>query len=324
MMRLHHVRPHGTPRQIGIVGIALLIVAAALAPNAIAGSGAAPVPFVQAISPVSVAPGGNSFTLTVTGANFVSASAVYWGSTQLATTFVSSTKLTAIVSAVMIETSGTGWITVVTPSNECNPGGGTSNVMYLPVVGTVASLTFVESKNSGANYAWGVLAADFNKEGMLDVVTANRGDGTVTVYLGNGNGTFQTGQTITIFSGPFGLAVGDINHDGNPDLIVTSLFAEGSGGIAVLLGKGDGTFQSPTLFTTDHGQSHAAALADVNGDGNLDLLAGNATGGIAVFLGNGDGTFQAPVIYGASLGSIDDIRVADMDGDGSLDLIVTN
>jgi len=49
----------------------LLMMAAALAPSAIAGAGGAPVPLVQAISPVSVAPGGNSFTLTVTGANFV-------------------------------------------------------------------------------------------------------------------------------------------------------------------------------------------------------------------------------------------------------------
>lgn len=322
-MRLHS-RQHGTQKQTAILGLMLLMMIAALAPTAVAGAGGAPVPFVQAISPVSVAPGGNSFTLTVTGANFVPASAVFWDSSQLATTYMSSTKLTATVSAAMIETSGTGWITVVTPGNVCNPGGGTSNVMYLPVVGTVPSLTFVESKNDGAPGAWGVIAADFNKDGMLDVVTSNRGSNTVTVYLGNGNGTFQAGQQITVFTGPFGLAVGDINHDGNLDLIVTSLFASGSGGIAVLLGNGDGTFQSPTLFTTDHGESLAAALADVNGDGNLDLIAGNATGGVAVFLGNGDGTFQAPVIYGPSLGGIGDIRLADLNGDGSLDLIVAN
>jgi hypothetical protein len=73
--------------------------------------------------------------------------------------------------------------------------------MYLPVVGTVPSLTFVESQNDGAPGAWGVIAADFNKDGMLDVVTANRGSSTVTVYLGNGNGTFQAGQQITVFTG---------------------------------------------------------------------------------------------------------------------------
>ena len=148
-MRLH-ARLHGSQKEIVILALVLLMMAAALAPSAIAGAGGAPVPFVQAISPVSVAPGGNSFTLTVTGANFVPASAVFWDSSQLATTYVSSTKLTATVSAAMIETSGTGWITVVTPGNVCNPGGGTSNVMYMPVAGTVPSLTFVESQNDGA------------------------------------------------------------------------------------------------------------------------------------------------------------------------------
>ena len=186
-MRLHS-RPHETQKQTAIIWLMLLMMIAVSAPTATAGAGGAPDPFVQAISPVSVAPGGNSFTLTVTGANFVPASAVFWDSSQLATTYMSSTKLTATVSAAMIETSGTGWITVVTPSNVCNPGGGSSNVMYLPVVGAVPSLTFVESQNDGAPGAWGVIAADFNKDGMLDVVTANRGSNTVTVYMGNGKG----------------------------------------------------------------------------------------------------------------------------------------
>ncbi|MGH9745165.1 MAG: choice-of-anchor D domain-containing protein [Candidatus Acidiferrales bacterium] len=318
---------HAAWKKTGFVRMTILLAAAFLAPTGAAGgAGPAPVPFVQAISPVSVAPGGNSFTLTVTGANFVGTSAVFWGSTQLATTFVSSVKLTAIVPAALIETGGTGWITVVTPPNQCIPDGGTSNVMYLPVIDTVPSLTFVESQNAGAPGAWGVIAADFNKDGMLDVVTANRGSNTVTVYLGNGNGTFQTGQTITVFSGPFGLAVGDVNNDGNPDLIVTSLFASGSGGIAVLLGNGDGTFQAPVIFTNDRGAAETVALADINGDGNLDLIAGNlSAAGVEVFLGNGTGAFAAPVIYGTTLGSdIGQVQLADLDGDGKLDLVVTN
>jgi IPT/TIG domain len=94
-MRLH-ARLHGSRKQIGIFGLTLLMMVVALAPNASAGAGGTPVPFVQAISPVSVAPGGNSFTLTVTGANFVPASSVFWGSSQLATTYVSSTRLTGV------------------------------------------------------------------------------------------------------------------------------------------------------------------------------------------------------------------------------------
>lgn len=59
--------------------------------------------------------------------------------------FVSSVKLTATVSAAMIETAGTGWVTVVTPGSVCNPGGGTSNVMYLPVVNMIPSLKFADN-----------------------------------------------------------------------------------------------------------------------------------------------------------------------------------
>lgn len=81
-----HTCPHGSRSQTAILGGVLLMMMAVLAPNAMAGSVGLPVPFVQAISPVSVAPGGNSFTLTVTGANFVNASAVFWNSSQLATT----------------------------------------------------------------------------------------------------------------------------------------------------------------------------------------------------------------------------------------------
>ncbi len=310
------------------VDVIFLSVAVALAlaatGTAAGGVGRPPVPFVEAISPVSMAPGGNSFALTVTGANFVPSSAVFWGSSQLATTFVTSAKLTAIVPSALTETSGSGWITVITPPNLCIGGGGTSNVMYLPVLGTVPSLTFVESRTTGTSGAWGVATGDFNKDGMLDVVTANRGDGTVTVFLGNGNGTFQAGQIISVFSGPFSVAVGDVNNDGNLDIVVTSIFANTSGGIAVILGNGDGTFQVPTIFTNDNGQSLSVALADVNHDGNLDVVAGNATGGIAVFFGIGDGTFQAPVIYGATLGGIDQVVVADINGDGNLDLVATN
>jgi FG-GAP-like repeat/Abnormal spindle-like microcephaly-assoc'd, ASPM-SPD-2-Hydin len=316
--------PHAFRRGFGILFVVFLF-GFAIPSRVLAGPGPASVPFVQAIAPASVAPGGGQFTLTVRGTGFLPRSAVSWGTTMLTTTFVSSVELTASVPAALTATGGTGWITVVTTA----PGGGKSNLMFLPVVETVPSLMFTATAYAGAAGSWGAIAGDFNGDGKLDVVTSNRGSTSVTMFLGNGDGTFQAGQVINVagsFTGPFGLAVGDINNDGHLDLVVTSLFANTSGGVAVLLGKGDGTFQPAVVFTNDHGAASSVALADVNGDGNLDLLAGEdgSGGGIEVFIGKGDGTFQNPVVYGASLGGIDQVSVADMNGDGKIDLVVTN
>jgi hypothetical protein len=317
-------RPLGTWNKNLLMTLTVLMAAALLAQKVNAVCFATPVPYIQRISPVSAVPGGNSFTLTVTGANFWNTSVVKWGSTQLATTFVSASELTATVSAAMIETSGTGWITVSTPPG-CAGGGKTSNVLFLPVVDMVPSLSFSETQYAGAVGPWGTVAGDFNNDGMLDAVTANRSSNSLTMYLGNGNGTFQTGQVITVFSGPFSMAVGDLNNDGNLDLVVTTLNADGVGGIAILLGKGDGTFQTPVVFTNDHGSSASVVVADVNHDGNLDVLAASAAGGVDVFLGNGDGSFQAPVTYGSTLGGgIYQLQLADMNSDGNLDLVTTN
>lgn len=282
-----------------------------------------PVPYIEAIGPVAVAPGGALFTLTVTGSNFTATSQVFFNSTQLTTTFVTNRELTAAVPATLTAAAGTGWITVVTPA----PGGGKSNVMFLPVVTAIPSLALAVSSNAGSLGSWGTASGDFNGDGKLDVVTANRSSTSITMFLGNGDGTFQAGQVINIsntFSNPFALAAGDVNNDGNLDLVVTSLAASGSGGVAVLLGNGDGTFQAATVFINDQGAGESVALADVNGDGNLDVLVGESGAGIEVFLGVGDGTFLPPLVYGASLGTIDALVVADMNEDGMLDLVATS
>jgi hypothetical protein len=146
-----------------------------------------------------------------------------------------------------------------------------------------------------------VVAADVNGDGIPDLVVTNQIDYDVSVLLGNGDGTFQAQRTFATGAGPVlsndGLAVVDINGDGKPDIITaaqpTEPVAKG-GGISVLLGNGDGTFQTPKTFATG-AALYWLATADINGDGKLDLVCGG-NGGLSFFvvLGNGDGTFSPP------------------------------
>jgi hypothetical protein len=102
--------------------------------------------------------------------------------------------------------------------------------------------------------------------------------------------------------------VGDFNNDGKLDI------ASGSNaGIGILLGKGDGTFQTPTFFAPFSGQVILTAAADLNNDGNLDLVAF----GSGILLRNGDGTFDALPMEP----SISESLVTDINGDGKLDVV---
>jgi hypothetical protein len=129
---------------------------------------------------------------------------------------------------------------------------------------------------------------DFNGDGRLDLAVANQDSylqGTVSILLGNGDGTFQAAQNFPVGRYPSSVVVGDVNGDGVPDLVVTSgtLITEiitASGTVRVLLGKGDGTFRA---FPASHVSYvagdfvNSVAVGDFNGDGWLDAVTANAT-----------------------------------------------
>src|ERR1019366_2024334 len=123
------------------------------------------------------------------------------------------------------------------------------------------------------------------------------------------------------------LAMGDFNGDGKPDLVVLEWQPDRVG---VLLGNGDGTFQTAFQYAAG-GSPSSIAVGDFNGDGKLDLAlangsnANNPSGTVSVVLGNGDGTFQTAVNYG--LGTNADpqcVAVGDFNGDSKPDLAVVN
>jgi len=190
-----------------------------------------------------------------------------------------------------------------------------------------SSLLPVTSLNSGNT----VLTADFNGDGIPDLVIL--GNGILSVLLGNGDGTFTAAPSPPADL-PGAIAVGDFNEDGIPDLAVVTAFDEGNS--EVLLGNGDGTFtQAGGSFGTIDGDyvftSSAIAAGDFNGDGKLDLAVDCARIGdspcnmLLILAGNGDGTFMQPSsIPFAQSDSPSAIAVGDFNGDGQPDLAVTN
>src|SRR6266568_5003454 len=95
---------------------------------------------------------------------------------------------------------------------------------------------YVAATKNGPSY---IAEGDFNGDGKLDLAVTNYGDNSVSVLLGNGDGTFQAARTFPVGIHPGLVAVGDFNGDGKPDLAVSSV---GDNTVSVFLGNGDGTF----------------------------------------------------------------------------------
>jgi FG-GAP-like repeat len=190
-----------------------------------------PVPSTnQPLVPEAIAPGGTSFAVTVNGTGFVPASVVNWNGSPRATSYVSGSQLTVTIPASDIATSSTASVTVSSPS----PGGGVSSPLFFPIRTPESSVSFNRNDFSSAGDNIQVVTADFDGDGKLDLASADF-SGTVRIFLGNGDGTFRVGQTYAACSA-HGLAVGDFNQDGIPDLVVADA---GCGEVTILLGVGD-------------------------------------------------------------------------------------
>jgi VCBS repeat protein/List-Bact-rpt repeat protein/FG-GAP repeat protein len=168
-----------------------------------------------------------------------------------------------------------------------------------------------------------VAIADLNGDGKKDLVVANGGlysfsgpDNTISVLLGNGDGTFQGHVDYPSGANPFSVAVADLNGDGKADVVTANI---SSNTVSIFLNRGDGTLRPRVDYETSNAPA-SVVIADFNGDGKPDLaVAADGSSAVSVFLGNGDGTFRPRVDYGTGAGPIS-IAVGDFNGDGKVDL----
>jgi Ca2+-binding RTX toxin-like protein len=178
---------------------------------------------------------------------------------------------------------------------------------------------------SGGSSAVAIAAKDFNGDGKLDAAIAHRDSDKVVIELGNGDGTFSPGQTLTVGNQPKAIAVGDLNGDGKSDLVVANF---GSTSVSILLGKGNGEFQSASTVTVgDKIQPYSVSLGDLDGDGNLDIITSNFyADSVTVLLGKGTGEFRSPTSYSVGNAGVAPTATAtgDFNNDNKLDVVVSN
>jgi hypothetical protein len=166
---------------------------------------------------------------------------------------------------------------------------------FLPAV------NYPDGINSPAGF---VAVGDLTGTGVPDIVTTEGfGDYRLSVFLGNGDGTFQPPAIYLAGDGVAGVRIADLRGNGIRDIITSNdgvglLGGGGTNTVSVLLGNGDGTFQHKRDYFAGPGGPLDLVVADLRVNGILDIATVNElAGAVNVLLGNGDGTFQAPVSY---------------------------
>jgi hypothetical protein len=223
-------------------------------------------------------------------------------------------------SSVAIADSNKGGYLIVTSNHDDNK---------ISVHRSTPTGKFVEAPNSPypvGTKPYSVAIGDVNGDGYLDIVVANSGSNTVSVYLGNDAGTFAPAPNspYTVGTKPYSVAIGDVNGDGYPDIVVAN---HDSNTVSVLLGNAAKTFaKAPNSPYPVGTKPYSVAIGDVNGDGFMDIVVANSgSDSVLVYLGNDTGTLaqapNSPYPVGKNPRSV---ALGDINKDGKLAIFVAN
>ena len=167
---------------------------------------------------------------------------------------------------------------------------------------------------------------DFNNDSVQDIAVAHFGTSNIGVFIGYGNGSFQSQIIYTTgsHSNPYDIATGDMNGDNRLDILLVNA---GGHSLGVFLGYGDGTFANQLLFSTGVDSSpHSLAIVNINNDHFLDVVVANSgSNNVGVFVGSGNDQFGSVKVFSTGYRSSPQlIAVGDFNNDNLLDLVVAN
>ncbi len=244
------------------------------------------------------------------GTNFTGATAVTFNG--IAATFTVNTD-TQITTAVPTGATS-GRIEVTTPSG----------VATSPADFFVSNIFFVRDKDyEVGSVPTGLIKADLNGDGFIDLATANQVGDNVSVLLNDGSGTFLPSVNYLAGSTSISLAAADFDQDGAIDLVTADFETDT---VTVLFNNGDGTFAAGLSLPLDNGdvitRPTGISSGDLNNDGIPDLVTVNlVSDSVTIVLSNGDRTFAAPITIPVS-DTLVAIQVGLLNQDNFLDIIV--
>lgn len=180
-------------------------------------------------------------------------------------------------------------------------------------LGVSSNETFSAPTNYGTNYGRIVRVGDITGDGVLDIINADDNNTEMLVYVGQGNGSFTAATSIVVAYTPTGVDVGDVDGDGNDDLVLST-----TEDLRVFYGQA-GAQVSSTPGTVVSGATYSAQLADIDADGDEDVIT-RSSEDIEIRFSNGDRTLASPVTFSCP-NYVQSLRITDVNGDCVPDLV---